>query len=208
MRAEQGARQVRGAGGAGVSAGQGLRGGGRTRRSRSGGGCPFPAPAQRRPRLRAASERSELEGGARGRVALPAGRVRGRWRRGEVPVFQGSMGGSRGEQGGMAGGVPVSESGGEGRRNGGGEWRSARRGRCGVPVAERSGRGWSADPVASGAGREGGMEMVPVPDGAGSTALGHGDRGGVGDETSCGVMAPKPRCGPRPSATGSGRPCR
>lgn len=76
MRADQGARQVWGAGGAGVSAGQGLRGeAGRGEKSGgpgAAGAAPCQPPAQRRPRLRAARERSELEGGARGRVALPA----------------------------------------------------------------------------------------------------------------------------------------
>lgn len=77
MRAEQGARQVRGAGGAGVSAGQGLRGEGEKRGGPGAAGAVAAAPlaasglsSGRVPALRGSARR--WRGGARGRVALPA----------------------------------------------------------------------------------------------------------------------------------------
>lgn len=135
-----------------MSAGHGLRGGreggGRTRRSRSGGGCPFPAPAPGCERALGAGAGRE---GARGVSRRPSAR-RGRWRRGGIPV--GSMGGSRGEQGGMDGGVPVAERSGEG---GGMEGESG--GARGAAVAGsrwRSGAGGDGAGTRwrSGAGRE------------------------------------------------------
>lgn len=99
MRAEQGARQVRGAGGAGVSAGQGLRGaGGEARRSWGGGSCScrrLRLSAGRVPALRGSARRWR---GARGGAwrfppsRRPSAR-RGRWRRGVIPVPEGSMAG-------------------------------------------------------------------------------------------------------------------
>lgn len=117
MRAEQGARQVRGAGGAGVSAGQGLRGAGEKRGGPGAAGAVAAAPL-------AASGLSSGRvpalgggGGARGGAwrfppfRRPSAR-RGRWRRGGDP-------GARGIHGGEGGHVPVPESSKEGWIGGG-----------------------------------------------------------------------------------------